>query len=81
MINLGDKVKDSITGFGGVVVVRAEYLQGCDRCGLQSLKLKDGVPGEWVWFDEPQLQLVTRRFHPVGQQITGGPRPNPKRKR
>ena len=55
MIRLGNKVKDNITGFAGVVVARAEYLNGCISIQVQSTKLKDGLPLEAEWFDEQRL--------------------------
>jgi hypothetical protein len=55
MIVLGEKVKDSLTGFEGVATARTEYLYGCVRICVESLELdKDGDPKE-VWFDEQRL--------------------------
>jgi heat shock protein HspQ len=59
--NLGDDVKDSITGFKGAVVVLAEFLTGCKRIGVQSREMKDGKPVEWTMFDEDQLVLVKKK--------------------
>ena len=43
MIRLGDKVKDSITGFTGVAVSRCEYLNGCIQIEVKPTKLtKEG---------------------------------------
>jgi len=55
MIRLGNKVKDNITGFAGIAVARAEYLNGCISVQVQSIKLKDGLPIEAEWFDEQRL--------------------------
>ena len=35
MKNLGDEVKDTITGFKGIVVARTEWLNGCARVTVQ----------------------------------------------
>lgn len=35
MINLGDEVQDTVTGFQGIAVSRHVYLQGCDRITIQ----------------------------------------------
>ena len=43
-LNLGDKAKDKVTGFTGIVTARTVFLNGCVRCGVQSDKLKDGLP-------------------------------------
>jgi hypothetical protein len=58
MINLGDKVKDVVTGLTGIAVAKTHYLQGCTRIGVQPQELKDGKPVEASWFDEPQLEVV-----------------------
>lgn len=54
MIKLGDNVKDTITGYTGVVVARTEWLYGCVRFGVQSKELKDGKPMDVYWLDEAQ---------------------------
>lgn len=61
-INLGDRVRDKITGFQGVVVVISSYLHGCRRLGIQPEELRDGKPGEAQFFDEPQLELVQEKI-------------------
>ena len=56
---LGKTYKDSISGFEGVAVARAEYLYGCVRVMIAPTKLKpDGDFLPDGWFDEPQLVLV-----------------------
>ena len=55
MIELGQKVKDNITGFEGLVVARIEYLNGCIQFQVQPSKLKDGKPLEAEWIDEQRL--------------------------
>lgn len=73
MIQLRDTVKDSITGFTGIVISRCEWINGCVRIGVQSPKLKDGVPTEPQHFDEPQLILV-KRAEAEKVKPRGGPR-------
>lgn len=72
-VSLGDKVKDSVTGFEGIVVAETLFLNGCTRIGVQSDKLKDGLPTDAQWFDAPQLTLVTAKVTPTGNRNTGGP--------
>jgi hypothetical protein len=79
-IALGDKVKDRVTGFVGIVVAQTKYLNGCVRCGVQSDKLKDGLPTDSQWFDAPQLTLVKKNVVQTGPDDTGRPMPfKPKR--
>ncbi len=78
MINLGDKVKDRVTGFIGIAVSKYEWLNGCVRFGVQG-PLKDGKPPELEHVDEYQLTAIKRNvIHPL-TSVTGGPRPAPKR--
>ncbi len=58
MIRLGDKVKDKITGFTGVVSGISTWLNGCVRMGVQGTALKNGLPTVIEWIDEAQLKLV-----------------------
>lgn len=55
---LGGTARDKVTGFEGVIVGRGDHLSGCDTYGLQSKQLKDGVPQDVKWFDEPRLEHV-----------------------
>ena len=58
MINLGDEVKDTITGYRGIAIARHTYLQGCDRISIQPPIDKEGKMPESLTFDEPQLEVV-----------------------
>ncbi len=78
-IEAGDKVKDIVTGFEGIVIAVTHWLNGCTRMGVQSDVLKDGLPTDTIWFDEPQLSLV--ETGKVKRMVTkpGGPTQTPKR--
>lgn len=67
---LGDEAKDKITGFSGIIICRSQYLHNCNTYGLRPTELKDGAPGDTVWFDEPQLDLVKQKVH-IARQSTG----------
>lgn len=78
---LGQKVKDIVTDFTGVVVARTEYLNKCVRYGIQPTELKEGVPADWVYLDEGQLEAVADDTDEVRQvyknsKSSGGPRPD-----
>jgi len=55
---LGDTLKDVVTGFKGVAMVRAKYLTGCVHYGLCPKNLKDGKIAEWEWIDQTRLIWV-----------------------
>ena len=75
MTNLGDRVKDKVTGFCGLVTAKTTWMNGCVRVGVQSEKLKDGIPQEVQWIDEAQLTVVKRGIVKPGYEDTGGPMP------
>ncbi len=71
---LGDVLKDKITGFQGVVMVRAEYFTGCAHYGLCSQELKDGRITEWEWIDEIRLvKTELERIKPESRWAFKGP--------
>lgn len=64
-INLGDTVKDKLTGLKGVVIARTQWLHGCTRITIQPPGLtKEGVARETYVVDEPQLTLVKAAVEP-----------------
>lgn len=78
-VELGDVVKDKITGFVGVVISRTEWLNGCVRFMVQPEKLKDGKPRDAETFDLQQLEVVKIAKVKPPEAHPGGPRPDPKR--
>jgi hypothetical protein len=76
-IELGDKVKDSMSGIEGIAFARTAYLTGCDHIGIkQSGVNKDGKSHDLHWVDEPLTLLIEKRAFAVPNPIvdkTGGP--------
>ncbi len=59
---LGQVLKDIITGFEGVAVARTQYHTGCVRYSLQSQKLtKEGATKTWDDFDEITLVATKKK--------------------
>lgn len=59
---LGQELKDIVTGFSGIVMCRSEYFTGCKHYGLASKALsKEGKVNEWEYFDESRLVLVSKK--------------------
>lgn len=74
-VEIGDKVKDPISGLVGIVTSVTEFLTGCKRCGVQREGLnKEGKPYEVQAFDVPQLELVQAKKIPQKTTRNGGPR-------
>jgi len=72
-VELGDSVRDSVSGFTGIVTGMTEFLHGCFRCGVTPQKLHDNKPIPAEWFDEPQLVVVKAKVIKVGKRDDGGP--------
>jgi len=59
-IKLGQKVKDTVTGFTGIVIAKAEYLNGCISLDIKPEKLsKDGETIASEWIDYEQLEVLS----------------------
>lgn len=59
MIPLGSEVKDTITGYKGIVVARSEWLNGCVRVSIQAQGItRDGVPVDPVVVNQEQVQVI-----------------------
>lgn len=86
MIQLGDRVRDRVTGFRGIVVCMSTWLNGCVRCGVQAERVtEDGTLPDTQWIDEPQLEVIASGAvfcdvdagSPLRRAAVGGPRPDP----
>lgn len=64
-VKLGDRVKDTISGFKGIMVSHAKHLHGCDTIGVKPEVLHDGQPIECQWFDILRMELVEERYSEV----------------
>lgn len=59
-IALGDRAKDKITGFKGIVIGITAWLYNCDRLVIQPEAIKDGKPIDEATFDADQCALVKK---------------------
>lgn len=73
MVKLGEKVKDTVSGFTGIAVVKHEYLHGCFRFTIQPGIDKEGKHPDSCTFDEPQLVKAGKGIKvSVKKDKTGG---------
>jgi hypothetical protein len=56
-VELGQKVRDSVTGVEGTVTAITRYLAGCVRVAVELVN-REGAPKEY-WFDEPRLDATS----------------------
>jgi hypothetical protein len=78
-ITLGDRVKDTISGFQGILVARTKWLNGCERLTIQPEKLNAGKCIDQETFDAKQVELVKAGVIEYTDPENGGPRPEPRR--
>lgn len=78
-INLGDYIRDPLTGGEGTVVGRTEWLHGCVRLVVQPNGLKDNAPCETFNVDEPQVERLPKKAAERGEGGPAGPRDDPAR--
>lgn len=71
-INLGDKAKDNVSGFTGIVVARCEWLNGCVRLTIQPPVGKDGKLPDSGTFDEDSLFVLKTKAVADKVKTTGG---------
>ena len=63
-VELGDRVKDGVTGFEGIATAATTFLNGCRRIMIQA----PAYDGKWQderWVDEPQLSVQQRSAYIV----------------
>lgn len=75
MVNLGDEVKDTVSGFRGIAVASHDYLQGCTRICIQPKVGKDGKLPDIRTFDEPALEVIKAKkvIRKAQKKDPGGP--------
>jgi hypothetical protein len=75
---LGDVLKEKVTGLVGVVMVRAQYSTGCHHYGMQSRELINGAPKDWEWFDQSRLEPVKEKpiVFDIPEKTTSGAFPS-----
>jgi len=65
-VQLGDRVKDKISGLKGIVIGVTEWPYGCRRITVQPEEAKDGRPADAFTVDDPQCDVVWPRCHSSG---------------
>ncbi len=71
MIELGNEVKEIVSGFCGIAVSRIEYLNGCVQFGIRGKVGSDGKVPDTQYFDDKYLEFVGKGVS-VQKKPTGG---------
>lgn len=76
MIKLGQKAKDKITDFEGILTARHQYITGCDQYSLspQGVDEKNQLK-ETYSFDEGRIEILGTGINPeeIKTEKPGGP--------
>lgn len=78
--DMGEILKDIVTGFEGPVLGITLYATGCTHYGLSSQKVQeDGSISDWNWFDESRVISTERQIvlNPKVPETPSGPEKNP----
>jgi len=62
-VALGDRVKDKISGFEGIVTSVTDYVAGCRRIGVSPETTDKGNHIDTEIFDEPMLAVTKKNIH------------------
>jgi hypothetical protein len=78
---VGETVKDIVTGYEGVVMAVSYYFTGCNHYGVCTRQTgeKEKVD-DWKWFDEKRLERVPKKEKLIfgyGEPPSSGPMQNP----
>lgn len=65
MINLGVSVKDTVSGFEGVVLTRQESLFEATQCFVQPKQMKEGAISPGAWISEGRLKVISEDDKPL----------------
>jgi hypothetical protein len=72
MIELGQEVKDKVTGFTGIAISKVIYLNGCVQFCVKPRKTKkDGDMPDGHYIDVEQLEVVGDGLY-IAPKDTGG---------
>lgn len=61
-IELGDKVKDKITNFAGIVTGRCVYISGCDQILVQAQMNEGSTKADSHWLDVDRCEITRKGF-------------------
>jgi len=56
----GTVVKSNVSGFSGMITSRADHLNGCNRYFVNPPVDKEGKLPDGYWFDEAELETVSK---------------------
>lgn len=77
-VAMGDKVKDTLTGFTGVVIAMTEHMTGCNQLFVLPKSDKENEIKDGFWFDIERIEKIGERAVQIDSRRTGGDVPAPR---
>jgi len=71
-IELGNKVRDKVTGFEGIAIAKIEYINGCIQFCVKPKVKEDGKMPDGEYIDVDDLEIVYKGII-IEVDSTGGP--------
>ena len=71
-IELGNKVRDKVTGFEGIATAKIEYINGCIQFCVKPKVKEDGKMPDGEYIDVDELEIVDKGII-IEADSTGGP--------
>jgi len=71
-IQLGEKVRDKVTGFVGIATARIKYLNGCIQFCVKPEVTEPGKMPDGIYIDDIQLEVIGEGLTVI-QEPDGGP--------
>lgn len=59
-IELGDEVRDTLSGVTGIAIGRTTWITGCDNIQIRPQGMHDGRPIDTFAADEPIVEIVEK---------------------
>lgn len=75
MLELGQRMRDRVTGFEGIAIARVEYLNGCIQYCLKPEMGENGKMPEGEYIDDQQLEVIGVGLS-LEKEPDGGPMPD-----
>lgn len=71
-LNFGDRVRDRLSGFTGIVTGKHTFISGCAKVTIAPDELRDGKMQESQWVDVQFVEIVKARAFEVDNGRTPG---------
>jgi hypothetical protein len=79
-VELGDQVRDKVTGFKGIVTGKAQYLTGCKQVMVTPKVGDDGKYVDACWLDVDRVEVLGKEAIKIDVVDNGGPQQSPSRR-